>query len=262
MSFLSVCEITDDENIEALREKTVSLLELSYAEPSEAINRELGYVWDKFRRQFSEYFEGRHTAVMRSGDLKRQLHEILKTDEWWEFEMLSDLQPFDQRFVTDAAQYRSRILALECGVDVKENLEYQPFCICGFTLAKGRNTGVLPDILKATVNEGLRTFRKSISANSGDLVSAIGSLAGESTDAELSKASKELMAALSGGSNLPAFSDIQLKVLRQALGETMPSTRCGKSSGSESKPHLAAPVDTSFEENLTDPSDDQVMTNI
>lgn len=214
-SYLAVCEITPDPNIEQLRDKAFALADAAYAEPSDAINRRLGETWEKFKQEFSDYFNARHTAVMKDTDVKAQLNETLRSDEWWEFDMLSGTSIFDASLSNNANEYRRRIAELHCSVDTKQVLDRQPFCLCTFSLNKSSDCVHLPKTLNNTIILGLKSFRKSLMKNGEDLIRSLEFLSDETADQELSDASKQLVGSLKKGDEIPPFSDLQLKILRE-----------------------------------------------
>ena len=265
-SYLAVCEVTQEQSIEELRERVAGLVEAAYGAPSDAINREMGYVWEKFKREFSEYFDARHNTVMRSPDLKVQLNETLRSDQWWEFEMLSGIPIFDPNFLDNANEYRRGITEMDCRVDTKYVLERQPFCLCSFSLNKSVDCGHLPKLLNDTINEGLRSYRKTLLKNGEALVRSLESLIDEANDPDLEEASKQLTTALSSGSDIPPFTDLQLKILREIYNDDMAD---GKNSGSSSisaSPVVPKPKSSarSMAQELSDDfaADDGVVINL
>ncbi len=261
-SYLAVCEVTEEPTIEELRERAVALVEAACAEPSDALNREMGYMWEKFKREFSEYFDAQHAAVMRSPDLKSQLDEILRSDQWWEFEMLSGVSIFEPHYISDASEYRRRINELDCRIDVKQMLETQPFCVCSFSLNKSVDCNHLPNALNDTIREGLRSFRKTLAKNSDDLVKSLEAFSDKTSDQELQEASKQLVLALNKEGDIPSFTDLQLKLLREIFGDRPAE---GKYSGSKSTSRRAGPKSSASKtaDDLSDEFvDDAVLINI
>ena len=251
-SYLAVCEVTQDPNIEELREQAVGLVEAAYASPSDAINREMGHVWEKFKREFSEHFDARHNAIMGSPDLRSQLDEILKSDQWWEFETFSGISNFDTNYSIKAAEYRRRIKELDCRVDAKHVLERQPFCLCTFSLRKSVDCDYLPKLLSDTVSEGLRSFRKTLAKNSNDLIKPLEAFTDVTTDPELQAASKQLILAMNTGKDIPAFTDLQLKILREILSDDRDGQKYKASQSSTSVSRRAKSNDPTTELRLSD----------
>lgn len=212
-SYLAVCEITQDPNIEQLRETVLALTDAAYARPSDSINRQLGEVWEKFKQEFSDYFDERHTAVMKASEAKAQLNETLRSDEWWEFDMLSETSIFEAAVSNNANEYRRRISELDCRVDTRRVLDRHPFCLCTFSLNKNSDCSHLPKALNDTISSGLKSFRKSLVKNREDLIRSLEFLSDETADQDLSDASKQLVGSLKKGKDIPPFSDLQLKIL-------------------------------------------------
>lgn len=217
-SYLAVCEVTGDSNIERLRERASGLADAAYSNPGEAVNKEMGIVWEQFKNEFSVHFETHHENVMKSPKLKTQLSEILQGDQWWEFEMLSDLSIFDPKFLINVNEYRREINKLDCNFDMKGALNHQPFCACAFSLNKSTNSDRLPKLLSETISQGLRAFRATLLNNGEELVKSLVKLAEGADDLNLSAAANEITIAIQGGREVPPFSDLQLKVLRKTLG--------------------------------------------
>ncbi|MGB7208086.1 MAG: DUF6079 family protein [Pyrinomonadaceae bacterium] len=230
-SYLAACEITQDPNIEQLRETIFALTDAAYAQPSDSINRQLSEVWEKFKQEFSDYFDERHTAVMKAPEAKAQLNETLRSDEWWEFDMLSETSIFDVAVSNNANEYRRRIAELDCTVDTRQVLDRHPFCLCTFSLNKSSYSANLPKALNDAISSGLRSFRKSLIKNSEDLIRSLEFLSDETADQDLSNASKQLLSSLKKGKDIPPFSDLQLKILREIFKKDESGSDIHSSSG-------------------------------
>ena len=57
-TYLSVCEITQDEKIEQLRERLLQSIDDNYSAPSEALNNEMGSLWRSFQARIFGIFRG------------------------------------------------------------------------------------------------------------------------------------------------------------------------------------------------------------
>ena len=216
-SYLALCEMTPVGTIEELRSKLFVLLGISYASPSDANNRELGYLWTKFQREFSDYFAGRHDNVMRAHDLQEQYGHILKSNEWWEFEILSGFSLFGGEYWAEAKALCRQLEEMDCGFDTRETLKLQPFCICSFSLSKAVYWQGLPRLLTETVSRGLKAYRTILAKDRDALVPKLEKFSVESTDKESANASANLAAMLSKGKDLQILSDIDLKILNKLL---------------------------------------------
>lgn len=217
--FLALSEVTDASEVESLRERLITLLDAAFVDPSEDVNRELGYAWDKFRREFSAYFEPRHLAVMNAPERQADFAETMKSDLWAEFDILAKLPGMDSRFSAIAAQYRRRLTGLQCTANTNLLLEKQPFCHCSFSLNLNGESDLLPAALNDTIKEGLASFRRAIVKNGDEVLVEIEKLSENTSDQEVTAACKELASAIRSGNNIPKFNDLQLKILVEVLGE-------------------------------------------
>jgi hypothetical protein len=200
-----------------------ALIDAANNEPNENVNRELGYAWDKFRREYASHFVTRHSKVMSSPDRKAKLNETLKSEEWAEFDILSRLPGFDQRFAAASARYRSELAELECSIDPRALLDRQPYCHCSFTLNGSSQADLLPAALNDNVRAGLASFRRVLSKNGEDLARSIDKLTENTPDPDLEAAAREVAAAFRSGREIPRFNDLQLKILVEVLTDTSPA---------------------------------------
>lgn len=261
-TYLAVCEVTDSAELEALRERLLSLLDLAFIDPTEDVNRELGYAWEKFRREFADYFEPKHLSVMNAPERQNGLSDLMRSDLWAEFDILSGLPGMDRKSIDMAERQQRRLSSLHCSAKTKALLEKQPYCHCRFSLNLNVEENLLPTALIDTVKEGLASFRRSMIKNADEITAGINKLSETAKDEEVTAACRELNSLIRSGQGIPKFSDLQLKVLVEVLGghsittvakipakNTQPKT----ASGTAPKPEPA---------NVEQPSEDQVLLNV
>lgn len=169
-NYLIVCEDTGDEKIERRRRRLSGLLEESYLNPNEIINREMESSWEDFHKEFAEYFALEHDSAMKSQQLKARFDEIIKSDLWWEFENLSRLEIFEKNFLNEAENIRRRFKELDCRFEVREMLKIHPFCVCAFDLKKARDYENLPSELAAAIERGRRNYLKILRSQGQALI--------------------------------------------------------------------------------------------
>jgi hypothetical protein len=161
--YLALCEMTDNEEIELLRERLDDLCGKSMEAPSVANNVDLESTFEEFRESFASHFVDAHDSVMKSDDLSRRTDEILSSDEWWEFEALSSLPIFRRFHHEKAASLVNQLRSLKCKRRVLEEVKAQPFCGCGFRLNDAKQVALLPKELIATVLQGSGSYRRTLS---------------------------------------------------------------------------------------------------
>lgn len=226
LSYLSGCEITDVDELEEMREQLYHLSDVSYSNPSDASNRELGYLWIKFQRDFSEHFAARHDSVMRSHSLQASYNEIMRSDEWWEFENLARVSVFDPMIGIEVSDLRGLFGQLDCSFAVREALQKRPFCRCSFGLSKEKDWERLPERLNQAIQRGLREFRSTLFNERKRILPLLEKLESDSSDQEITSTAGFLINTIRTGSELPKLSLIQIQVLQKALGTSVsPSDR-------------------------------------
>ena len=216
-TFLAVSEATEAVEVETSRERLTKLLKAGSTHPSEEVNRELGYSWEKFRRAYAGLFEERHAVVMNSPLLRAKVAEIMKSLEWGEFDVLAKLPEFDRKIADAIEGMGKQITQLECSADVGALLQFQPYCSCAFAMNLSSDADQLPSALHDAVLKGLAAFRSVLSKNSDDIIGRIENFSESSGEREVQAACRELISVLRSGKEIPRFTDLQLKIIITAL---------------------------------------------
>ncbi len=224
-SYLAVCETTQDEKTEYFREKLPPLIEESSAHPNETLNREIWSNWQSFHARFTEHFAVKHDMIMKSHDLQEKFDEILRSDQWWEFESLSRIPIFPQKSWIEAQKICRQLKELDCRFDVREMLKTHPFCACSFNLEQIREWERLPQSLTEIVRQGRKTYRKVLKMLSKTLTPAVRQLAVRGTDEEISGAVSNLVEVLEVNAEIPLLSNIELLILQKVFENMLAAPR-------------------------------------
>ena len=216
-SYLAICETTQDEKIEYFREKLLKIIDESYANPSENLNREMENLWQTFHARYAEHFSIKHDTIMKSHHLQEQYNEILRSDEWWEFENLSRLPIAQQNYWTEAQKICRQFKELDCRFDVREMLKTHPFCACSFNLSKIRSWEKLPLKLQETIDDGRESCRNAVRSLSESLMPLIEQFSAQNKDNEFAEASLHLIKILEGSEAARFFDNNQLIILRKVF---------------------------------------------
>ncbi|MBS1796007.1 MAG: ATP-binding protein [Acidobacteria bacterium] len=222
-TYLAVCETTDDEKVENLREKLFGILEETTINPSQLTNREMENHWQAFQTRFSEYFAARHDQVMKSHHLQEQFDEIMRSNEWWEFENLSNLPLFTPVFRDRAQKICQQFRELDCRFNVRDMLKTHPFCACSFNLDAADEWEGLPEALKETIEKGRRSYRKILWTLRETLVQLITHFGSRPIDEEYKAASRHLVEIFKQGKGIPLLNNSELVILQKAF-ENLPTS--------------------------------------
>ncbi|QQS42342.1 MAG: hypothetical protein IPM63_05200 [Acidobacteriota bacterium] len=222
--YLALCEYTDDESIEAKREKLFDLVSPAGAKPDAALNNELAGVFDDFRREYSSAFSEAHNNVVNAHDIQEKLDEILASDEWWEFENLASLPIFRQDHFERATAIISRIRGLKCGTGIKDSIFERPYCECSFRLHSKDEWQMMPKELIALVLQGSDSFKRTLNTASEVIGSILDSIASDTADEAVSKAAGSARKKVSSRGDAVMFDTLELHLIRKACEQIRNST--------------------------------------
>lgn len=218
-SYLARCEITEDENIEVMRERLWRFSEQNRLEPGSRRNREIEELFAQFTNEYKEYYRERHDRVMRSPELRDRCMAVLRSDLWWEFKNLAGLPGFDRACAEKAERFSRTIAGLECRMDPRNLPEEAPYCGCGFVLANSVNLERLPEMIAETASAGLERFRGAFFENQDVLLPVLRGYAESASDPQAASAATEIAEMLPAKGMSERLTDLQIKVLIDA-------TRC------------------------------------
>jgi hypothetical protein len=242
LSYLSGCDITEVDEIEEMREQLYQLVDAAYWNPSDASNRELGYLWIKFQRDFTEYFATRHDAVMRSHSLQASFQDIIRGEDWWEFENLARISLFDPAPAEDVHRLRRKFAELDCDFAVRDALRNRPFCRCSFGITKEKSWEQLPQTLSDSIHFALRVYREVLQREKATVTAQLEKIENGATDKVAAAAATVLIDSIRKGEEIPRFSLIQLQILQKALGTIPDAARLLRENYDLSRANASAEV--------------------
>lgn len=223
--FVDLSESTDDTAIEGARDSLCEALRRFEAEPGEELNRQIGYIWSKFNRDYSNYFVERHDSVMRSHKIQEDLDSVLRGDQWWMFSNLAAIIGVDSEEVRGVSRLKREMDRIVCSADTRSHLEHFPFCKCGYQMSRHQELESAVLQFQAAIEIANRSLQSSLISVSNQIVPVISRIAASSGDAEIKVAGEELSKTFSAGNSLHAYSINHLQLLAEALREVSLSSR-------------------------------------
>ena len=199
------------------------ILEETTINPSQLTNREMENVWQSFNTRFTEYFSSKHDMIMKSHHLQEQFDEIMRSNEWWEFENLSHLPVAPQIYYREAKQICQQLKELDCLFSVREMLKTHPFCACSFNLAQINEWEKLPQTLKETIEKGRQSYRKILLTLKDTLAQIISHLGTRPMDEEYKSAVQHLTEVFKKETEIPLLNNAELVILQKAF-ENLPTS--------------------------------------
>lgn len=228
-SYVAVCEVTEDEKIEFFREKLLAVIKETIANPNQLVNREMENFWQSFHNRYSEHFAIKHDMIMKSHHLQERFDEIMRSDEWWEFENLSKLPVFPDYFWRQTQEFCHQFRELDCRFSVREMLKTHPFCACSFNLAQIPEWERLPQKMMETISAALTSYRKILLQLGENVLQLLAHFVKRGVDDEYTTAAASLMRIFAEGRSIPPLTNAELIIL-QKIFENIPTTLLFKSS--------------------------------
>jgi hypothetical protein len=215
--YLAVCESTQDLHIETLRHQLLQAIEAVTENPSESLNQELEHLWQSFFTRYSENFAIKHDTIMKSHLLQEKFDEVMRSDEWWEFENLSHIPVFHLFYWKEAQKLCWQFRELDCGFDVREMLKVHPFCACSFRLSQYSEWEKLPNKLTKVIAEGRKSYRKTIAILQDTMVPMLKSFIQNEKEGEFFTAAENLLQIVESKEEIRLLTNAELIVLGKII---------------------------------------------
>ena len=173
--------------------------------------------WAEFQSCYIEYYAVRHDSIMRTPHLPEAINEVVQSGEWEEFEFLSSLAIGQNKFRQKAADLQQRGRSAECRYNVRQVLEKQPNCHCGFRLGDFEEWQNLPAELIQAINSGRQSYRRTLALLSQSLAEALQRIANREKMPQIAERARILAGFFAAGKELPLLSRLDLRLLDLAL---------------------------------------------
>ncbi|MGI8812170.1 MAG: DUF6079 family protein [Pyrinomonadaceae bacterium] len=227
--YLALCSPTGVETLEAMRESLLELSDRSSSQPNDANNRELGYLWTKFVREFTEYYSGQHARIMLSKDAADDYAQTLRSEEWWQFSNLATIGECKNADWSEIDDLRRRISEFGCSNNVEASLRTRPFCTCSFDLGQIEFWETLPILFSEAIGKAAVRCREILFESRTELLASLKKIEGDRAEG-VAEAAASVARWLQNTNESWALSSLELHVLRTAAGK---STTAGSPPTSE-----------------------------
>lgn len=216
LDYLSFCEFTGDEVLDAKRVELFRALNSSFDGTINSSIAELEIKFQQYKREYSELYSNIHDMSVHARDVKDNFREIRNTAVWREFVQVSDLPIYSESNRASANSAARQLERLDCRFDVKEHSAKVGFCGCRFTLSSAEEVERLPNELWATLNSGLSELRTKLTSKREQIVAAI-SQGIDMSDADLVEGARRVRSTLLAGSAFGGFTDGEIRILKLAF---------------------------------------------
>ena len=216
-AYLSLAEPTGVDEIEsARRELLVITSDVHNLFDEESLNR-FHLLWREFHARYTEHYARAHDETLHDDARRQQVDALVGSDEWREFEALSQLQLVNRRYWDEATEMLERSARAECELPVRQLLAENPLCACRFRLTSVEALSRLPQDLTEVVERGRAAYRRTLLFLSTPLAIALDALARKESDTETSNRARSLSGAFAQGGGPAQFSPADVELIESAL---------------------------------------------
>lgn len=150
--YILSAEHTKDSQIEAERSELVAFLDQSQRLFDEEKRQRYETIYSGFQSHYIDFYSTLHDNLMSPAQLTG-LEEILTSDKWRTFELMSQLSVASQHYYLLALEVIKKIKSSICQLPVREILQIQPVCNCSFRVNRKVDVSVSLEILKNLIEQ-------------------------------------------------------------------------------------------------------------
>lgn len=226
--YLSLAEPTHVDAIESARRELLAMAEDVHSLfEAEAVER-FNLLWQDFHTRYTKHYVNLHDGTLRDEARRTAIEELTRSDDWREFESLSQLPIVNRRYWTEAARLLELARRAECQLPAEKLLAEQPVCACRFRLMMAYTLVHLPQDLAEIVERGRASYRRTLQFLSAPLAIALDALARkDSVDDETIARARSLSGLFAQGTGPATFTPLDARLLESALArmQTPPPVR-------------------------------------
>lgn len=213
MAYLSTAENTGVPEIDQRRKVVGILLRQAMRDPSPKANEELQSAFDAYKRHFKEFFITSHEEVFAEDGPCREVREVMESDVWRQFELLSSISIFSGKRFEEASRKAATARLKGCAADLDPLLEARPFCDCSFRLSKLSTYRSAATELVEMALAAIDSFRRTLAAAEEIIAPALEEYAKEK-DSASGRAAASLLVNLPDGLGSHEFSSEEMSVIQ------------------------------------------------
>lgn len=215
--YVTVAEPTNVDEIESARIEILNLLDDSYSPFDAESNKRFGLLWREFQLRYSQHYATAHAVTMNSLELKAEIDSYLLTDDWREFEALSNLDLINKQHWQRATELIQKAKDARCDLNVRQVLAEHPTCACSFRLVNMDYLKQLPQDLEAIVKGGLASYKHALSLLNAPIAIALDAIARGDSNPNLTTKARSLAGTFARNKLPERFTGLEILLLELAM---------------------------------------------
>ncbi len=216
-NYLSLAEPTEIDEIESARRELLAIAgDIHNLFNEESVNR-FNLLWREFHARYTEHYAKTHDETLHDNNRREQIEVLTRSDEWREFEALSQLQLVNRRYWDETTGMLERARHAECELPVRELLAEHSLCACRFRLASVETLARIPQEIAELVERGRAAHRRTLMFLATPLAIALDALARKDGNTEIAHRARSLSGAFAQGTGPDQFSPVDVQLIESAL---------------------------------------------
>jgi hypothetical protein len=216
-NYLRLAEPTGVDEIESARRELLAIAEdVHNLFDEESVNR-FNLLWHEFHTRYTEHYASTHDEALHDDERRSAVEALVRSDEWREFESLSQIQIVNRRYWEEATTILEGARRAVCELPVRQLLEENPLCACRFRLVSAEALARTPQDLAEIVERGRAAHRRTLMFLATPLAIALDALARKDGDTETANRARTLSGAFAQGSGPAEFAPTDVRLIESAL---------------------------------------------
>ncbi|HEX8137617.1 MAG TPA: DUF6079 family protein [Pyrinomonadaceae bacterium] len=216
-AYLALAEPTTEEEIESARRELLMMADDVHTLFDHDSVQRFNLLWREFQARYVEHYAAAHARAAATSANQQAVEELLRGQEWKEFEALSHLPIANRVYWEEAVDLIDRARRMRCQLPVRQMLAERPACSCSFRLALPVSPQFIVPALADVLGRGSEAHRHTLLLWREPLSYALLQLARSEGDAELSARAETLAIAFSEGALPRAILWSDARLIERAL---------------------------------------------
>jgi len=216
-SYLYGAEPTGIGELESARRELMEIASDVHSLLSIDSNRRFDVLWKEFRTRYADHYSRLHETTVGGSIDHGALNSLLNSADWHSFRSLSALSIVNKGYWEEAKRLLDTAIRTRCDLPVRRLLEKEPYCACGFRLARSRSLSQLVSTLNEIMQQGISAHLQTLALWGRNLAHALNVIAEQQTNDAARDEALRLAASLAQGNNDFEYCQKDIDLIEQAL---------------------------------------------
>ncbi|HVG31829.1 MAG TPA: hypothetical protein VM911_02055 [Pyrinomonadaceae bacterium] len=216
-TYLSLAEPTTEEEIESARRELLMLADDARSLFDANSRERFQLLWREFQARYIEHYAAAHASAFAANVNQQEVLALLRSDDWREFEALSQLTIVNRTYWDKATDLIDRARAARCQLPVDQLLMDRPYCACSFRLAPAITPQLILPWLADVMRRGCQAHRHTLTLWARSLSQALSALTSVEKDQTSIERARHLVARFSEDALPDSFTWVDARLVERAL---------------------------------------------